>query len=116
MQGQILCQHKWRDQKPKTRKWLDQTQFMKGIKNITNKITKTKDSVSKVISYSHLSKVISCFLDGPKTKGKPIIFKKKGGPQNRRQLMFVKKEKKPQNTKGGTHCSKKKKKGDEIMR
>ena len=69
---------------------------MKGIKNITNKITKTKDSVSKVISYSHLSKVISCFLDGPKFEGKPIIFKKKKGrPQNRRQPMFVKKEKKP---------------------
>ena len=56
---------------------MDQTQFMKGIKNITNKITKTKDSVSKVISYSHLSKVISSLLDGPKFEGKPIIFKKK---------------------------------------
>ena len=86
---------------------------MKGIKNITNKITKAKDSASKVIAYSHLSKVISCFLDGPKTKGKPIIFKKKGGPQNRRQLMFVKKEKKPQNTKGGTQCSQNKKKNED---
>ena len=80
MQGQILRQHKWRDQELETREWWDQTQFMKGIKNITNKITKTKDSASKVTVYSHLSKVISSFLDGPKTKGKPIIFflKKKG--------------------------------------
>ena len=50
---------------------------MKGIKNITNKITKMRDSTSKVIAYSHLNKVISNFLDGPKTKGKPVIKKEK---------------------------------------
>ena len=69
---------------------------MKGIKNITNKITKMRDLASKVIAYTHLNKVISSFLDGPKTKGKPVIKKKK----KERELMFVKKEKKPQNTKG----------------
>ena len=52
---------------------------MKGIKNITNRITKTKDSISKVIAYSHLSKVISNLLDGPKTEEKPVILKRKGG-------------------------------------
>ena len=56
---------------------MDQTQFMKGIKNITNKITKTNDSVGKVIAYSHLSKVISSLLDSPKIEGKPIIFNQK---------------------------------------
>ena len=49
---------------------------MEGIKNITNKITKMKDLASKVIAYSHLSKVISSLLDGPKTEEKLVIFKK----------------------------------------
>ena len=52
---------------------------MEGIKNITNKITKMKDLASKVIAYSHLSKVISSLLDGPKTEEKLVIFKKNRG-------------------------------------
>ena len=51
MQEQILRQHKWRDQEPETKKWWDQTQFMRSIKSI--KITKMKDSTSQVIAYSH---------------------------------------------------------------
>ena len=81
---------------------MDQTQFMKGIKNITNKITKTKDSVSKVISYSHLSKVISSLLDGPKFEGKPIIFKKKKkeGLKTGGNQCLLKKKRNPKTQKG----------------
>ena len=74
---------------------------MKGIKNITNKITKTKDSVSKVISYSHLSKVISSLFDGPKFEGKPIIFKKKKeGLKTGGNQCLLKKKRNPKTQKG----------------
>jgi len=70
---------------------------MKGIKNITNGITRTKDSASKAIAYSHPSKVISSLLDGPRTEGKLVMAV---GNQNRRQPMFVKKKKTPKTQKG----------------
>ena len=74
---------------------------MKGIENITNGITRTKDSASKAIAYSHPSKVISSLLDGLRTEGKLVIFSFfKKGPQNRRQPMFVKKKKTPKTQKG----------------
>ena len=83
---------------------MDQTQFMKGIKNITNKITKTKDSVGKVIAYSHLSKVTSSLLDGPKIEGKPIIFnqkkKKKEGLKTEGNQCLLKKKRNPKTQKG----------------
>ena len=83
---------------------MDQTQFMKGIKNITNKITKTKDSVGKVIAYSHLSKVISSLLDSPKIEGKPIIFKKKKkkkeGLKTEGNQCLLKKKRNPKTQKG----------------
>ena len=56
--------------------------YSKDIKKITNKTTKTRNSASKIITYGHQGKVISSLLNGPKTEGKPVIFKK--GPQNRR--------------------------------
>ena len=77
---------------------------MKGIKNITNKITKTNDSVGKVIAYSHLSKVISSLLDSPKIEGKPIIFKKtkkkKEGLKTEGNQCLLKKKRNPKTQKG----------------
>ena len=77
---------------------------MKGIKNITNKITKTNDSVGKVIAYSHLSKVISSLLDSPKIEGKPIIFKKKKkkkeGLKTEGNQCLLKKKRNPKTQKG----------------
>ena len=83
---------------------MDQTQFLKGIKSITNKITKTKDSVGKVIAYSHLSKLISSLLDDPKIEGKPIIFKKrkrkKEGLKTEGNQCLLKKKRNPKTQKG----------------